>query len=108
MLVLLLLCIRASAQHAAPSHEQSLESMAAGKPSMFAISDAFMRSSLSQVSTSVFVTYDASGRVLQAKVQPSTHDRELDKAIREWARQVQLRPGTAGSGWFPIDVSRSP
>lgn len=66
---------------------------------------AFVRSGLSQVSTRVLITYDGTGRVLDAKVEPTTRDPTLDRAIRSWAKKVRLNPGKPGTGWLPIDIT---
>lgn len=75
------------------------------RSSMMPVINAFARTGRSKISTRVLVEYDASGRVLSAKVDPSTHNRNLDSAIQAWVLGVHLKPGPAGSGWLPIDMS---
>jgi len=105
-LLLLSLGVSVHAQDAATPLEKPSGSTGPHKPSMAPIFSAFLNTGMARISTKVLVVYDASGHVLEATVQPSTHNRSLDKAIREWALQVQLTPGPAGQDWLPISMSR--
>ena len=93
---------------ATPLSEQSLESNVSERPSLAPVMSAFMGSRQSEISTRVYVTYDASGNILEARLDPTTRDRNLDKAIKAWAHKVKITPqATGGTGWFPIDLSKS-
>jgi outer membrane biosynthesis protein TonB len=56
------------------------------------------------VSTSVNVTYDRDGNVLAVKLDKTTGDKSLDKAILDWAALAKIQADGAGSGALPIKI----
>jgi hypothetical protein len=92
---------------APPAGEELMMESCAKKPYKDYLHHAIMAYGLTQVSTHVLVKYDADGRILDAKVEPSTRNRNLDVAIARWSRQIKLRSGAPGTGWFPIEMNQS-
>lgn len=76
-------------------------------PSMAPVHEAFFKSRLSKVSTRVRLSFDADGKVTDAKVDPTTGDRNLNRAIAQWALKLPLKPGTAGTGFLPIAIDKT-
>lgn len=102
-LILLLLGAPLHAQDASPP--ATLQTVTVRHPSMKPLLEALVHSRLNHVATRVLLEWDADGHVLQATVDPSTHDSRLDEAIRAYALQLQLAPGQAGRDWLPIEFS---
>ena len=102
-LLALSLAFSANAQDAPPKSETAPD--AVYRPPMMPVIQAFARTGRSKISTRAHIEYDASGRVLSATVDPSTGNRNLDNAIQAWVLGIQLKPGPAGNGWLPIEMS---
>jgi TonB family protein len=60
---------------------------------------------LRKIETVAEVDYDAQGAVLDARLLKSTGHDELDQAILDFCRRLQLTPGKAGTGKLPFEFS---
>lgn len=50
----------------------------------------------------VIVEYDGAGRVVSARVDPSSGDRRFDKRVVKWAYGLRICSTTAGMGRIPL------
>src|SRR6188474_3659721 len=70
-------------------------------PPLDELFEATAHSGLREVSTSVTVSYDELGNVVSVKLDKSTGDKTLNRAIRAWAAKVRIETNQAGSGSIP-------
>jgi hypothetical protein len=77
------------------------------KPSLMSVVEALDGSRLSEVSTSITVSYDQSGKILAAKLDNPTGDWHVDRAIISWARKLKLETKEAGVGSIPFKIQQN-
>ena len=106
MLVLLLslLCLAANAQEAPVPVAQTPEPVVVEQPSLAPVFRVMASSRQFPGLIKVRLEWDETGRVLDAKADPSTRNPELDRAVRKWAMQLRLKPGGPGTGWVPLTL----
>lgn len=72
------------------------------RPSMAPIINAVMAANLDRMDAEAEIDYDEQGVVTAVRLIESSGRTRLDKAILDWARQVRLGAGTAGTGRLPF------
>lgn len=70
------------------------------------IRQAFFASGLTNSKPVLRVDYDAAGLPVKVALKTRSGDAALDAAILAWGRQLRMRPGHAGHGFVPFDLSR--
>lgn len=108
MLALLfsLLCPFANAQEAPARVALTPEPVVVEQPSLAPVFKVMASSRQFPALIKVRLEWDETGRVLDAKADPSTRVPELDRAVRKWAMQLRLEPGEPGTGWVPLTLAR--
>ena len=108
VLVLLLssLCLVAHAQESPAPVAQTPEPVIVEQPSLAPVFKVMASARQFPALIKVRLEWDETGRVLDAKVDPSTRVPELDRAVRKWAMQLRLKPGEPGTGWVPLTLER--
>jgi hypothetical protein len=102
--ILCLLALPAMAGGANDSAPTISEAMLRFKPPLDGLFEATAHSGLRLVSTSVTVSYDELGNVVSVKLDKSTGDKALNRAIRAWAAKVKIETSQAGSGSIPVTM----
>lgn len=75
------------------------------KPSLQPVLRAIADSSLSRANAEVELDYSASGDITAVRlVKTSTVD-AIDRAIVAWATKLKLKPGVAGTGRLPFEMT---
>lgn len=103
-LVLTSLCCRVHAQDASPAAERSVEADVVEWPSMQQVGRVSAGRTIAPV-LYVRISWNDSGRVVDAKLDPPTRVPELDRAIRQWAKKVRMKPSSPGSGVLPLHLA---
>lgn len=74
-------------------------------PGLASLQAAAARVGVSTVKAVARVDYDAQGNVVDAAMEISSNNAELDAAILDWVRRLKLTSGQAGSGKLPMTFS---
>jgi outer membrane biosynthesis protein TonB len=72
------------------------------KPSLEPVQAAFRASGLRAAEPVLLISYDADGWPTDVGVVRSSRNRDLDRAIIEWAKQIRIATKEAGSGRIPF------
>lgn len=92
----------------APSDPQSMESSAeiASRPGLMPVIREFWDSRMRSSDVNIILDYDADGQVRSARLEKSTGNDRLDRAICEWAKQIVLNVKSAGTTHLPLALSQ--
>jgi len=102
---LLLLAFAANAaEPTPPGGAQSIPTEKIHSPSTKVLVLPLARSHLHKVSTSLTLTYDQSGSVVNVALDTPTASKALDKAILEWASGIRINTHEAGIGSIPLSM----
>lgn len=85
--------------------EIDVRAMVVEKPSLQPVLRAIAYSNLSRANAEIEIDYSASGDVTAVRlVKASTVD-AIDRAIVAWAAKLKLKPGVAGTGRVPFELT---
>ncbi|MFZ5638285.1 MAG: hypothetical protein ACOY82_17040 [Pseudomonadota bacterium] len=74
------------------------------RPPLQPLSQALGAAGASSARYEFLLFFDAQGRVIDASIAAGARNDAVDRAAIEWARQVRLKPGSAGAGRLSVDV----
>jgi hypothetical protein len=93
-----------AAEPTTPASAQSIPTEKIKAPSTKTLILPLARSHLHKVSTSVTLTYDQIGTVVNVTLDKPTGSKSLDKAIVDWASGISIDTHEAGSGSIPVSM----
>jgi hypothetical protein len=89
---------------AAPEIKPLSADRIAVRPPLQPLSQALGAAGASSARYEFVLFFDAEGRVIDASIAAGARNDTVDRSAIEWARQVRLKPGTAGAGRLTVDV----